>query len=310
MIVSDSDFCGGTFEEFFCNVFSEEIDEVNNFENHNELDELDNLNQLESEVFTNYVVHSKDGIFLGYLTKQRLRWHLKKNRYVSIDYKNKILTIDSLYNDVMLKHENDSKKHYSVKKENICISCGTTSNLSKIRIIPHCITKLFPEEYKTGAENILAICTNCNVEIFKKMEQYKKTMYDNYSINLNEITERNNLLKNYKTAIDYLQDPTNYLTKIKFKSKKSLDDRIKKIYNVNIITNDHISNFIFDTKKIIDQFDLNIDIIDDDCNIVNNILVSKIDDFSKFKKDWVKYFFDNIEVNYISSDVKNYLEKY
>lgn len=294
-----------TFDDFYYDglVFSdnEENSSVENEEN----DSIDTNEYVQKEVFSNYVLHSKDGKFLGYLTKQRLRWHMRKNKYISIDHDKKILVVDQLLKEVQEKTNNSVRQHYSVKKENLCVSCGSEYDLVRLRIIPHCITKLFPEESKTGAENIVAICVDCNTPMTKKLENYKLQLYKTFSVDLVETAEREKLLMNYRTAIEYVKNPELFDKKSKIKFKKVLDAKLKHEYNKHFVTDDDIKKFINETENKYTQLELHA------CeDVTNSTLMSKVVNLSEFKKGWIKFFFDNIEVNHMTDEVKRYLDGY
>lgn len=261
----------------------------------------------ENEVFLNYTLKSSDGHFLGYLTKQRLRWHIKKNYYLSIDETDRIVVLDQTLQEVQDKKKTYVKQHYSVKKENLCISCGTTFDLVTMRIIPHCITRLIPEEHKTGAENIIALCLDCSIPISKLLNDFKKDIYQKYCIDVNELEKTGRLLDNYKTASLYLKNPKNFSTKSKSKFKRLLDNKIRSDNKKTIITDTDIKQFIDNIKEKFSEEYLE---ANSDGDLVNRELVSKISSFSDFKKEWVEFFFENVNINHMTDEVQNYLKSY
>jgi hypothetical protein len=262
---------------------------------------------IENEVFLNYTLKSSDGHFLGYLTKQRLKWHIKKNYYLSIDETNNIVVLDQTFQEVQDKKKTYIKQHYSIKKENLCISCGTTFDLVKMRIIPYCITKLIPDEHKTGAENIIAICLDCSIPISKLLNDFKKDIYQKYCIDINELEKTEKLLNNYKTASLYLKNPEIFSTKSKSKFKRLLYNKIRSYNKKTTITNMDIKQFIDNIKEKFSEEYLEANFNGD---LVNKELVSKIFSFSDFKKEWIEFFFENVNINYMTDEVRNYLKSY
>lgn len=304
------------FNDFYCDCldYSDYLNETNNSNEIYELNENnyyfdDEINKKEKKIFAEYEIYTKDNVFVGRISKKRLEWYMKKRNYLFFDPENKILTLDENYDvtkTALKKH--DIRVEFG-KKENVCISCGTIYDLIKIRIIPHSITKLLPSEHKTGQENILAICIDCNTESSNIMENYKKSIYDKYGVNLNKTIELNKLLIDYNTAIACTNNPAKYFypnkkTKTKYYLKKSLDGRIKQTYDIHTVFDDHISRFIIDTKKILDENGINY--YDD---VTNHTLISKITDFKKFKKEWIIFFFNNVNTDFLSESVKQYYKK-
>jgi hypothetical protein len=92
------------------------------------------------KLYDNCEIYSPDDKLLGHCNYDKFNWYLKKGLADLIEEKK-----------LRLKFIPKDWKDYPpslVKKENICVNCRTTEDLTKHHVIPRCYIKHFPLDIK------------------------------------------------------------------------------------------------------------------------------------------------------------------
>ena len=118
-------------------------------------------------VYDNYEFYSSDGIFLGYASKSKIKFYSKKQECCIIDHLKKRIIFNKPFDASRIK----STIHYD--KVNQCVVCMDDYDLSSTKIIPKYFTRHFPNETKTGSENVICVCRTCLTTINKYIMNYQ-----------------------------------------------------------------------------------------------------------------------------------------
>lgn len=239
-------------------------------------------------IYDKYEFYSLDGVFLGYASKTKIRFYSKRQECCTVDHFQKRITFNKPFDASRIK----STVHYH--KENICVICGDDYNLSATKIIPKCFTHHFPPEIKTGSENIISVCKMCLNRVDKHNKAYKQKLYQEYSIDVEHYEKINLLCDCYKLAKNYLDSSMQIRrdTALRKLTRMLFPLYLKQEYvHTMKLTKEQIEEFVKDveTNKIIDPSK----------DYLNDELIARTGDLTKFKEDWLKTFFDNIEVPYL-----------
>ena len=100
-----------------------------------------------------------NGNFMCFIAEKRMHWYLKKNLADQInetDIKLNFIPQGSGYRD---------DDYYTEVRENKCVVCGVTENLTKHHVVPHQYRRFFPDQYKNRTHfDVLMVCQECHYQ--------------------------------------------------------------------------------------------------------------------------------------------------
>jgi hypothetical protein len=243
-------------------------------------------------VYENYEFYSSDGIFLGYASKSKIKFYSKRQECCTIDHLHKKIIFNKPFDASHVK----STVHYD--KENQCVVCGSDYNLSATKIIPKYFTLHFSPEIKTGSENVICVCKSCLSRVNKYITSYKQKLYHEHNIDVKYYEDLNMLCNCYKLATTYLEsfkENSVYVRRdklIRRLTKFLMPIYFKREFNYRtILTKEEIEEFVRDVEEN--------KLIDPTKDYLNDELVKRVGDMAKFKEDWLKEFFENIEMPFL-----------
>lgn len=239
-------------------------------------------------IYDNYEFYSSDGVFLGYASKTKIRFYSKRQECCVVDHFQKRITFNKPFDPNRIK----ATVHYD--KVNQCVVCGDDYNLSATKIIPKCFTQHFPTEIKTGSENVISVCKVCLNRIDKYIKSYEQKLYQEHSIDIEYYENLNTLGNCYRMAKLYLSNS------IEIRRDKMLRKLTKLLYPIYYKQNYHHTMKL--TKEQLEEFVVDVEhnnIVNPSKDYLNDELVMRFGDIVKFKEQWLKAFFENIEMPYL-----------
>lgn len=246
-------------------------------------------------VYDKYEFYSSDNVFLGYASKAKIKFYSKKQECCIVDHLTKKIIFNKPFDGTRVK----SKVHYH--KENICVICGDDYNLSITRIIPKYFCQSFPEEIKTGSENVISVCKECLNRVDKHIKSYQQKLYTEHNIDVEQQKKLNLLVECYKLAKTYVAELKADQSKTEKKKSEKTLRKLSKILYTNYLKQEYshkIKITIEQLKNFIDDVEQN-KIIDPKKDYLNGEVIKKTTDIKKFKENWIKNFFDAIETPYL-----------
>lgn len=73
--------------------------------------------------------------------------------------------------------------YYLSEKENICVCCGSITNLTKHHCIPRCFRKHFPDEYKNHCcHDVVLLCVDCHAKYEPESMELKRELAHQYQL--------------------------------------------------------------------------------------------------------------------------------
>lgn len=147
------------------------------------------------------------GKFLSFIDKKKAKWYIKKDLAELTDPKTLKLKFEPNIRSRLEPNDiTDDHIFYKTPRENICVVCGCTDNLTKHHIVPYRYRRHFPNTLKSRSSyDIITMCV---------------TDHEKYEIFSNAL--HNKLIKNYHPAI------TNILREIKATDK--INKAIRKVH--------------------------------------------------------------------------------
>lgn len=112
------------------------------------------LPPLNRNPYDNILMLHPDGTFLSFIDNKKSRWYIKRNLAEHIDTK----TIKLKFSP---KGSGESKENefYRIPRENKCVVCGSTENLTKHHVVPYRYKQHFPSNLKSRSSyDVVSIC--------------------------------------------------------------------------------------------------------------------------------------------------------
>ena len=108
-------------------------------------------------MYGNFKVLSNTGKLLFRSDLKKINWYLSKGLAKRVDDN----TIQFLFQH---KSESNVCDEFALsEKENVCVVCGTSHNLTRHHVIPYWYRKNFPTQYKEhSSHDVLPVCRNCH----------------------------------------------------------------------------------------------------------------------------------------------------
>ncbi len=175
-------------------------------------------------------------------------------------------------------------KEYGLSNmKNICVVCGTNSDLTKHHVVPKCYRSHFPEEFKTHKfHDVLIMCLPCHYKYEEEALKYKKEISIKWGCPIEGIVIDRSIEKRIKNYILCLSD--NRIPKWRILEIKN---EIRKDLNIKRITNSLIKEWV---NKEINNF----------CTTSNGeMVVSKIKDVKEFIVDWRRHFIETMDPKFL-----------
>jgi hypothetical protein len=202
---------------------------------------------------------------------KRANWYVKKN--LAVRTGDTAIQINFEPNGMCNTHE-----FYTAFHKDICVSCGSSDDLSKHHCVPHCFRQHFPEEYKLNTwHDIVLLCTECHDKYEKVAQAVKNSM-------LGITAENKEYRKEKYRMISIARALQCHSEKIPESNKEAMRKDLQSYLGVESLTQDMIEELSSrkkshpeDWKKIVDE----------------------LDDLDEFIKFWRRHFVDTMEPKFL-----------
>lgn len=105
-------------------------------------------------IYGNYSIYHPDGTLMCHTDRKKINWYIKKDLAYWVDE-----------NAIQLKFEPKGRgnvgdsEYYAEARENKCVVCGCTDNLTLHHVVPYQYRKHFPVQYKSHTSfDVLPVC--------------------------------------------------------------------------------------------------------------------------------------------------------
>lgn len=239
-------------------------------------------------VYDNYKIYHPNGTLLSYVHKKRINWFLKRNLAVLIDE----FSIKLLFEPNLEGRD----FHATFKKENTCVKCGTTDNLSKHHIVPYCYIKYIDDLKFKGrnAYSIVLLCRTCHNE-------YEEIAYELKNEYINTIDAEK--IKTIGFAVKQAITLYRHFNNMNSETFERMLLNVEKTFNVEIKSEQDIKDIIDIHKNNKKEKRSNLfskEVID---KIINE---GELDDFID---NWRLHFFKNVNPQYMPEGWKHMCDK-
>lgn len=137
------------------------------------------------QIYGNCQVLSPDGVLMFLCTPKKMRWYLD-NHLARVVAGNKTPTIQLTFNPKGSGHAGEY--FYLMPRQNKCVVCGNTKDLTRHHVIPQCYRKHFPISLKKGvSHDVVATCVKCHAKAEREYDILKVELAKSYSAPLNGI---------------------------------------------------------------------------------------------------------------------------
>ena len=229
------------------------------------------------EIYGNYQIFSPDGILMFRTDQKKANWYLKRGLASKISEN----SISLLFQPNGLGLH--GKEYGLSNMKNICVVCGTDSDLTKHHVVPKCYRSHFPEEFKTHKfHDVLVLCLSCHYKYEEEALKYKKNISIKWGCPIEGIIIDKSRDKKIKNYILFLSDsiiPKWRILEIKNEIRKELN--IKRITKsiINEWSNREIKNF---------------------CTTSNGeMVVKKLENIKEFIVDWRRHFVETMDPKFL-----------
>ena len=208
-----------------------------------------------------------DGAMLCRCGQERIDWYLSRD--LAVLESDDPPTIRLNFEPSGRRHVED--EFYLQEKENICVICGGTENLSKHHVVPYCFRKFFPEHLKKHSyHDVLLLCRPHHDEYEKEADKLKAAIANEYDISMQGygISIDEQLRKVHDAAWSLLRNGRTLRRRKKDDLKKIIRSHLgkKQVYHKDIIAASQISynikndeykeygKFVIENVKSLEEF--------------------------------------------------------
>lgn len=252
-------------------------------------DKYNNKHQISSKLnfkYDSYELRDMDGKLIGLCPKKRFDWYLQRGIAEKIGSN----AIRLLFEPNMKHPEHNNMK--IIKRELVCVVCGSTEKLLKYHTIPHCFKKWFPDKLKSHSSyDVILLCNEHSGDANYIYHEYMKELLDAYKIHDDDFIDKEKQ-KIKKLAIVLLKKKIN-------KDSIEMRERLNELSNLagyTVTENDIIKLSNIDiTRKI------------NDCSsaaeyIIKHSLESDSELIGKFVLDWKNLFIEDMNPKFLPED--------
>jgi hypothetical protein len=235
----------------------------------------------ETPLYGNCVIEAPDGQPLCRTSQHRIEWYLTRN-LGEIVCENPV-TLRLLFEP----QGRDRARHpYTLaEKANVCVVCGSESEITRHHVVPRCFRKYFPLHLKNHAMyDVLILCVDCHNDYEFHAYKFKEIIAKEMGISLNEKPEIDPLFCGVKTAAHALFTS---FDKIPEPRKTFLLNKLRDFFGKQEITMEDIvivNNSVKTTKKV---------------KTYGQMVVERLSDIREFILRWRRHFVETMKPRYL-----------
>jgi hypothetical protein len=235
------------------------------------------LKESTKEIYGNYQVYSPDGVLMFRTDQKKINWYLSRGLATRISDN----SISLLFEPMGLGLH--GREYGLTQMKNICVVCGSESELTKHHVVPRCYRSFFPEEYRSHKfHDVLVTCVGCHYTYEEEALKYKKEISQKYDCPIDGIIvdrSREKKIKNFILCLEDKNIPKWRISQIKSEIRREL--------NIKRITRSVIKEW---SNKVIKNF----------CSVSNGeMVVQKIENLDEFIRDWRSHFIQTMDPKFL-----------
>lgn len=125
-------------------------------------------------VYDNCKMYAPDGVLLANCSSKRMKWYIKRNLAIWVGENQFKLLFEPNGNG------NASDVPYMLEqRENRCVICGTSEDLTLHHVVPSSFRKHLPEEYKSRNHfDVVCCCAKCHDQYERKANWLRRSLID------------------------------------------------------------------------------------------------------------------------------------
>lgn len=239
---------------------------------------------LKTPLYGNCRVQNPEGTHIFNCGTKKSNWYLKRKLADVIQEAPLIIRLKFTPNG--FGHANDN--FYLQERQNICVCCGSNSQLTKHHVVPLCYRRFFPEALKNhSAHDILPLCIACHEKYETFADKFKSALLIEF--NIDKLSNAMAVNVEHKKVCLYASALLRYKDTIPDKRYNKMMDVIRKYYGRNEITSDDLNK-----ASTIEYNTLRPDYIPE-----GKLVVDAITDIEAFVKRWRQHFVVSMEPNHM-----------
>jgi hypothetical protein len=217
--------------------------------------------------------------------RKRADWYLTRNLANTVQVEPLIIQLN--FEPKGLGHRNEP--YYLTEKSNLCVVCGSTSDLTRHHAVPYCYRKHFPMQFKSRySHDVVPLCVPCHESYERPAFELKKQLAVEYGIPIDgqEAKESDLLIKAKKAALAL----TEHGDKIPLDRQAILRTWIADYFGRDVTDSD--VKIVYDSierKSSTRRHTLN----------YGRMVVEKLDDIPAFMRMWRQHFVDTMQPQYL-----------
>lgn len=240
------------------------------------------LHAAKSDLFNNCIIEAPDGVVLGRCAQKKVQWYLDRDMADLVS--ENPTTIRLRFEPRGRKGVNDPFN--LIGKPNLCVVCGSTENLTRHHVIPHCIVKHMPLEYKChNSHDVVPLCVACHSLYEDKSYEKKKQLADEAGISVHghsmEELKKSYRLRSLSTAVALHGD------KMPPERRVELLEAIKEIHGYEPDMEEIVKLSLMDPKEEVNYIPF------------GEVVVGLVDDFNEFARSWRQHFLDVMQPKFM-----------
>lgn len=239
-------------------------------------------NTLKTPLYGNCHVQNPDGVHIFNCGEKKARWYLKRNLAVVIEQNP--FTIRLTFIPHGNGHANDD--FYLQERDNICVCCGSSAELTKHHVVPFMYRKFFTENLKDHTSyDILPLCYECHENYEEHAQQFKRELAIEYAAPKTEIKTLDVELKNVCMAASAL---LLHKTSIPLVRQEYLMEVLRKYYGREVVETElqEIANIRYNVDR-------------PEYKPEGQVVVERLEDIEVFVKRWRRHFLLTLKPEYM-----------
>jgi cobalt/nickel-transporting P-type ATPase D len=278
-------------------------------------------------VYENCHMYAPDGELLCYCDHKKMNWYLSRNLADIICDDPPKFKLKFEPNSRGCSDIGDIPSDFYVKyRKNCCVVCGFDENYMRFHVVPILYRTHFPEELKSHkSHDVVLLCFACHERANQIYDIQKRNVSEKFNVPLNtlspdqqEIKQLENIIKNSKTMwrnfgllpedkklvfgnelIDFLKenrDNEKFLHFYNFVFQPQIE---KNSSNTNFEIPNKIEDLSQELLCRIKNYKIKIPLSCDKKNQHGKIVVSQLDDYTEFIKEWRIFFIEALQPKYL-----------
>ncbi len=244
---------------------------------------MGHLHHKKDIIYGNYSILHPDGSLMCHTDKKKVNWYMKKELAEWVDE----TTIKLKFEPKGRGNAGDSE-YYAEARENRCVVCGATENLTLHHVVPYQYRKHFPEHLKSHTSfDILPLC----IEHHEEYESLATALNKRLQIQYNALPAINKLPPEVEAAKEiggYISALIKSGDKIPQDRRNQLLNKIRLYFKSEDIWFDDLPDLLVDVNYKVES------------SSPAKTIVGAVPDIFEFIVMWRKHFVQHMQPKYLS----------